>query len=314
MAEVPAAAVTFLGSGSLGVPTLAALHAAGLVHAVVSQPDRPAGRGLKLVPTPVSEWALANGVRLIRTESANEGEALQAVKQAGGPIVVVAFGQRLLPALIEGRLSVNLHPSDLPKWRGAAPIQRAMIAGERRIGVCAIRVADRMDAGNVLERFATEVGDAETAGEALDRIAVEAVPMMVRVVRRLLAGDAAGEVQDESCVSRAAKLSKADASVHFTDSAERVRLRVNGLQPWPGCTVRVAGQELRLLRVGAGSGRGRAGELLADGSIACDNGSVLPMLVQSPGGKAMEWNVWMRGQRVQPGTVVESNFPAGPVS
>jgi methionyl-tRNA formyltransferase len=171
-----------------------------------------------------------------------------------------------------------------------------------------------MDAGNVLERFATEVGDAETAGEALDRIAVEAVPMMVRVVRRLLAGDAAGEVQDESRVSRAAKLSKADASVHFTDSAERVRLRVNGLQPWPGCSVRVAGQELRLLRVGAGAGRGHAGELLADGSIACGDGSVLPMLVQSPGGKAMEWNVWMRGQRLQAGAVVESSFPAGPVS
>lgn len=305
-----ASGVAFLGSGSLGVPTLAALHDAGLVRVVVSQPDRPAGRGLKQQPTPVSAWALEHGVPLVRTENANEGEALAAVRDAGGPLVVVAFGQKLGPALIGERLSVNLHPSALPKWRGAAPIQRAMLAGEGRIGVCAIAVAERMDAGAILDAFETDLGETETAGEALDRVAVESVPMMRGVVDRLLRGDGSGRAQIDADATRAAKLSKLDASVRFDQPADRVRLRVNGLQPWPGCVVRVAGQDLRLLRMACGTGGGRPGELLADGSVACAPGAVRPVEVQPPGGRAMPWADWLRGRRVEAGVIVEPAFPA----
>lgn len=306
--------VAFLGSGSLGVPTLEALHTAGLLRVVVSQPDRPAGRGLKLVPTPVSEWALAKGVELVRTEDANQGEALEAIRGAGGPLVVVAFGQKLGPALRAGRLSVNLHPSALPRWRGAAPIQRAMLAGESRIGVCAIAVADRMDAGTILDSFETDVGSQETAGEVLDRVSRESVPMMLRVVDRLLRGQGDGLAQDESHSCRAAKLSKVDASVSLDQSADRVRLRVNGLQPWPGCLVRVAGQDLRWLRVGPAEGAGAPGTLLADGAVACAPGAVRPIEVQPPGGKAMAWADWLRGRRIDPGVRVESAFPSPDVT
>ena len=306
----PARGVTFLGSGSLGVPTLGALHAAGLLRAVVSQPDRPAGRGLKLVPTPVSEWALAHAVPLVRTADANAGEALEAVRACGGPIVVVAFGQKLGPALLADRPSVNLHPSALPKWRGAAPIQRAMLAGESRIGVCAIAVAERMDAGTILDSFETDLGPQETAGEALDRVAEASVPMMLRVVERLLRGDDGGRAQDEAHATRAAKLSKADASVRFDEPADRVRLRVNGLQPWPGCVVRVGGEEVRWLRVAPAEGRGVPGELLADGAVACARGAVRPVEAQSPGGRPMPWSDWLRGRRVAAGARVEPAFPA----
>ena len=305
-----ATGVAFLGSGSLGVPTLAALHAAGLVRVVVSQPDRPAGRGLKTQPTPVSALAIEHGVPLVRTENANEGEALAAVRAAGGPLVVVAFGQKLGHELIGERLSVNLHPSALPKWRGAAPIQRAMLAGEGRIGVCAIAVAERMDAGTILDSFETPLGDAETAGEALDRAATESVPMMCRVVERLMRGDGSGRAQDDALATRAAKLSKADASVTFDQPADRVRLRVNGLQPWPGCVVRVAGQDVRLLRVASAQGAGRPGELLADFSVARAAGAVQPIDVQPPGGKAMGWADWLRGRRIGAGAIVEPAFPA----
>lgn len=313
MAEA-APGIAFLGSGSLGVPTLAALHADGLVRAVVSQPDRPAGRGLRTQPTPVSTWALEHGVPLVRTENANGGEALEAVRAAGGPLVVVAFGQKLGPELIEGRLSVNLHPSALPKWRGAAPIQRAMLAGEGRIGVCAIAVAQRMDAGDVLDSFDTDLGESETAGEALDRVALESVPMMRRVVGRLLRGDGSGRAQLDAHATRAAKLSKADASVTFDQSADRVRLRVNGLQPWPGCVVRVAGQEVRWLRAAPSDGSGRPGELLRDGSVACAPGAVRPIEVQPAGGRAMPWADWLRGRRVEPGSMVEPAFPTAGAS
>jgi methionyl-tRNA formyltransferase len=306
--------VAFLGSGALGVPTLEALHAAGLLRVVVSQPDRPAGRGLKLAPTPVAAWALVKGVKLLRTDDANQGEALEAIRSVGGPLVVVAFGQKLGPALLAGRLSVNLHPSALPKWRGAAPIQRAMLAGEARIGVCAIAVAERMDAGTILDAFETDIGPQETAGEVLDRVAVESVPMMLRVVERLLHGQGEGRAQDEARASRAAKLSKADASVNLDQSGDRVRLRVNGLQPWPGCVVRVAGQDLRWLRVGPAEGAGAPGTLLADGAVACAQGAVRPIEVQPPGGKVMAWADWLRGRRIDPGARVESTFPSPDVA
>ena len=302
--------VAFLGSGSLGVPTLSALHAAGLLRVVVSQPDRPAGRGLKSQPTPVSAWAIAQGVPLVRTENANQGEALEAVRAAGGPLVVVAFGQKLGPALIGERLSVNLHPSALPKWRGAAPIQRAMLAGEGRIGVCAIAVAERMDAGAILDSYETDLGERETAGEALERAAAESVPMMLRVVDGLMRGDGSGRAQVDAAATRAAKLSRADASVALDQPADRVRLRVNGLQPWPGCVVRVAGNEVRWLRVARGSGSGRPGELLADGCVACGDGAVRPLEVQPAGGRAMAWDDWLRGRRIGSGAIVEPAFPA----
>ena len=308
MAEA-APGVAFLGSGSLGVPTLAALHARGLVRVVVSQPDRPAGRGLKTQPTPVSAWALDHHVPLVRTPDANQGPALEAVRAAGGPLVVVAFGQKLGPELLQGRLSVNLHPSALPKWRGAAPIQRAMLAGEGRIGVCAIAVAERMDAGVILDSFQTDLGERETAGEALDRVAQASVPMMGAVVERLMRGDAGGQAQVDADATRAAKLSRSDASVELGQSAERVRLRVNGLQPWPGCVMRVAGQEVRWLRAERGEGGGRPGELLRDGSVACGDGAVRPVEVQPAGGRAMPWADWLRGRRVEPGAMVEPAFP-----
>jgi methionyl-tRNA formyltransferase len=298
--------VSFLGSGTLGVPTLEALHRTGRLGVVVSQPDRPAGRGRQRTPTPVSAWALAHGVPLVRTEDANVGEALAAVQACGGPLVVVAFGQKLGPALLEGRGSVNLHPSSLPRWRGAAPIQRAMLAGEDTIGVCAIEVADRMDAGSILGQFTTRVGATETAGEVLDRVAIESVPMMERVVEALLRGEAQGQAQDEARATRAAKLSRADAWVDWTARADAVRLRINGLQPWPGCLARVDGRPLRLLRAGPVEGGGHPGEVLSDGAVACGEGAIMPLQVQSPGARAMTWSEWLRGQRLGPGSRLDS--------
>jgi methionyl-tRNA formyltransferase len=303
---VHADGVTFLGSGALGLPTLEALHRAGLVLRVISQPDRPAGRGRMPTATPVAAWAAAHGLPLMRTDDVNHGEAFEAVRGGDQPLVVIAFGQRIGPALLQDRLSVNLHPSDLPRWRGAAPIQRAMMAGEERIGVCAIRVVDRMDAGEVLDRFETHVGESETAGEVLDRVAADAVPMMSGVVRRLLAGERWGVPQDESRASRAAKLSKAEAWVDLAWMAHDVRLRVNGLQPWPGCVVHVGDREVRWLRASIALGQGRPGEILRDGAVACGQGAVLPLEAQEPGGRPVRWSEWLRGRRIPQGACVQS--------
>jgi methionyl-tRNA formyltransferase len=181
-----------------------------------------------------------------------------------------------------------------------------MLAGEDTIGVCAIEVADRMDAGSILGRLTTRVGATETAGEVLDRVAIESVPMMERVVEALLRGEAQGQAQDEARATRAAKLSRADAWVDWTARADAVRLRINGLQPWPGCQARVDGRPLRLLRAGPVEGGGHPGEVLSDGAVACGEGAIMPLLVQSPGARAMTWSEWLRGQRLGPGSRLDS--------
>ena len=186
--------VVFFGSGSLGVPCLQELARRGCIDVVVSQPDRPAGRGRVNTPTPISTAALECGLKLIRTDNANQLEIREQCARAK-VIVVIAFGQKLLPELIADRVAINLHPSALPKWRGAAPIQRAMMAGEQRITACAMAVAERMDAGAIYARHDFELGATETAGELHDRIARDSVEMMLQTIERARVGAIIGQEQ-----------------------------------------------------------------------------------------------------------------------
>ncbi|MCE9620245.1 MAG: methionyl-tRNA formyltransferase [Planctomycetes bacterium] len=303
--------VAFLGSGSLGEPCLRAFARRGWIDVVVSQPDRPAGRGRATTPTPISTSAMQCGLKLLRTADANHPEVREQCAKAK-VIVVIAFGQKLLPELLAGRTAINLHPSALPKWRGAAPIQRAMMAGEERIDACAMQVAPRMDAGAIYSRQSFDVGATETAGELHDRVARESVPMMVETVERALKGVLVGQDQDESMATRAAKLSKAEAFVDFSMPARLVRCRIHGLAPWPGCDAEIAGETIRLLRVrevaaaaratsGAGASSAMPGDILGDGLISCGEGAIELLSVQPAGGRAMEWAVYCRGRSIKPG-------------
>jgi len=240
--------VVFFGSGSLGVPCLQELARRGCIDVVVSQPDRPAGRGRVNTPTPISTAALECGLKLIRTDNANQLEIREQCARAK-VIVVIAFGQKLLPELIADRVAINLHPSALPKWRGAAPIQRAMMAGEQRITACAMAVAERMDAGAIYARHDFELGATETAGELHDRIARDSVEMILQTIERARAGAIVGQEQIEANATRAMKLSKSEAYVDFAQPAQLVRCRIHGLAPWPGCDAEISGEPIRLLRV-----------------------------------------------------------------
>ncbi len=329
--------VAFLGSGALGVPTLEALARRGWVEVVVTQPDRPAGRGRANTPTPVATAAERLGLRVLRTEDAN-GQEIREACAAARQLAVIAFGQKLSPELLGGRVAVNLHPSDLPRWRGAAPIQRAMMAGEERIVACAIAVAQRMDAGEIYAREAFEVGATETAGELHDRVALACEPMMVRVLEQAAAGALRGEAQDDALATRAAKLSKAEAFVDFSQEARLVRSRIHGLQPWPGCDATVAGHALRLLRVrdvaasGAAGGAASAvaasggdskasaagaiaggdntaaacGTILESGLVCCGDGAIELLEVQPVGGRAMSWADFRRGRAIAAGARIAS--------
>jgi methionyl-tRNA formyltransferase len=311
--------VMFFGSGEFGLPTLGWLHERHEVVAVVSQPDRPAGRKRVLTPTPVAAWALERGLPLLREGDVNRRAFVEQVAALEAEAsVVIAFGQKLGPALIEamGRLAVNLHASLLPVYRGAAPINWAMIHGEARTGVSVIGLAQRMDAGAVYATEAVDIDPRETAGELHDRLAGLGPAAVERVLEQLEAGRLQPMPQDHSRATRAPKLSKADGTTGFDMPAAEVRARVHGLTPWPGCRVRWTreGQQqgvLTLHRVADRSDapvdrgeRPEPGGVLEGGAVVCGQGVVELLALQKPGGRVMGWDEFVRGTPVRAGDVL----------
>src|SRR3954464_3059999 len=188
--------ILFAGSGEFGAPSLDALISTGQeIVQVISQPDRPAGRGRELTPTPIARLALERGLHVIKTANINEEKL-----DAAGLLVVIAFGQKIAPQVVNhARLgSVNLHASLLPKYRGAAPINWAIINGERLTGASVIRLAQKMDAGAILGQQHLPIGRLETAGSYHDRLAEAGAKLLVRVVKELEEGTAVEREQDES--------------------------------------------------------------------------------------------------------------------
>jgi methionyl-tRNA formyltransferase len=279
--------------------------------AVVSQPDRPAGRGGSMTPTPVAAWVLEHlpGVPLLRPERVNAGEVVESLRaKPADAWVVIAFGQKLGRALLADRFAINLHASRLPRWRGAAPIHAAILAGDAQTGNSVITLADRMDAGLILAQDSRPIAPEQTAGELHDLLASDGPGLVERVLAEHAAGRLTPREQDESLATLAPKLGKVDGWVDFADGAEACRRRINGLSPWPGVTAVFRGQPLKLLRARvADSPRSphAAPGTLANpeaGVVACGGGSTLHLLDVQPAGKrAMPWADFARGARVQAG-------------
>lgn len=302
--------VAFLGSGAFGLPTLESLLGAGghEVVLVVSQPDRPAGRGLKERPTPVAEFALARGLPLRRPDDVNRPDEVAAIDAARPEaLVIVAFGQKIAPAVLGSRFAINLHGSLLPRWRGAAPIQRAIEAGDAETGVCVISIAERMDAGVVYRSAATPIDPLETAAELHDRLAALGPSVVLPTLEDFRRGTLAPQVQDESLVTRARKIGREDTRVDPASMpAAAIRRKVHAFAPKPGCEVRIGAARVKLLRVrDEPAAAGPPGMLAADGSVACSTGSLRPVEVQPAGGRPMRWEEFLRGARAAAGTRVE---------
>jgi methionyl-tRNA formyltransferase len=299
------ARVALLGSGAFAIPSFSALASTpGIeVPLVITQPDRPAGRGRVLEPTPVGAWAAREGLRVVKPEDINAPEWVELlVHERIDALAVIAFGQKLSPAVLDGRVACNLHGSLLPRWRGAAPIQRSVMAGDDEVGVTVISIASRMDAGEVYARVATAIGPSETSGDLHDRLAQLGVPAMVDVVQGLLDGTARGTTQDESLATRARKLARADAWVDLRGTAREVCARINGLSPWPGtdCTIAGDGHEpmpIKLLRCRAVDASLPVGSVATSGVVGCGEGAIEVLEAQVPGGKPMPLVDLMRGRR-----------------
>lgn len=309
--------VVYFGSGAFGLPTLKMLAKEHELLGVVSQPDRPAGRGSTLTPTPISQWVIETGREslLVRPEKINDPAMVERLRSIEADAwVVIAYGQKLGVRLLADRFAINLHASLLPRWRGAAPINAAMLAGDETTGNSVITLADRMDAGLVLGESKREIDPSRTAGELHDLLSEDGPALVREVLNAKAAGILHGTIQDETLVTQADKLSRSDAWLDFSALAESVQRRVHGLTPWPGVAVRLGNMEFKLLRVQVESSPpqqpSRApGELLdADrGVIACGRGTSLRISEVQPSGKrSMSWAEFARGKRPDSGAVLRS--------
>lgn len=308
--------VVFLGSGAFGLPTFDRILETCEVPLVVSQPDRPAGRGRRETPTPIAARALEHGseLELLRTDSVNDPATIDRIDRARpDALVVIAFGQKIGPGILDRHFAVNLHASLLPRWRGAAPINRAMMAGDPVTGVSVISLADRMDAGEVHTTRSLEIDPLETAGELHDRLALLGPDAIDEVLVRLGRGEVRSTAQDDSAATHAAKLHRRDATVDLGLDAAAVRARIHGLTPWPGCDLAVRVEDgaanperLRIHRVDS-SDRVDVpmGTVLEDGTLGCGNGAIRLLEVQAPGGRVLDWASFSRGRGLPAGARLE---------
>ncbi|MFK7959376.1 MAG: methionyl-tRNA formyltransferase [Phycisphaerales bacterium] len=241
--------ITFMGSGAFGLPTIERLADEHEIALVVSQPARPAGRRRSVTPTPIAAWAEARGLDTFTPERLDSAARSRIAAAEADAQVVIAYGHKIPASLTEAAFSINLHASLLPRWRGAAPINHAMVAGDAETGVSVISLARKMDAGLVYGVARTAIDPFETAGELHDRLALLGPDLVANVLDAHRRGAAEGTSQDPDAVTAAPKLSRADAVLDFTRPAADVRARIHGFTPWPGCSVQIGDHALKLTRV-----------------------------------------------------------------
>lgn len=281
--------VVFMGTPAFSVPVLEALVAAGHeVAAVYSQPPRPAGRGRELRQSPVHARAEALGIEVRTPVSLRSEGAAKELGDLGAEVaVVVAYGLILPQAVLNAprRGCLNIHASLLPRWRGAAPIHRAIMAGDAETGVCIMRMEAGLDTGPVLLREATAIGPQETTAELHDRLSAMGAALIVQALARL--DDLVAEPQPEAGVTYAAKIDKAEARVDWARPAAEVDRLIRGLSPFPGAWIMVGDERVKLLRSRVAAGAGAPGQVLGGFTIACGEGAVEVLEAQREGKRPM---------------------------
>lgn len=299
--------IVFMGTPDFAVPTLTALAAAGHeVVAAYSQPPRPAGRGKQLQPSAVHRAAEALGIP-VRTPVSLRGAEEQAAFAAldADVAVVAAYGLILPQAVLDApRLGcLNVHGSLLPRWRGAAPVQRAILAGDETTGVTIMQMERGLDTGPMLATVETPV-DGKTAGDLTAELAGKGAALMVSVL-----ADLAGHppvVQPEEGVTYAHKIEKAESRLDFARNAGEVERQVRAFAPAPGAFFELEGERYRVLAAHVAQGSSAPGTTLDDAlTIACGEGAIRPLMVQRAGKPAMETAALLRGRAIAAGTVLQ---------
>ena len=299
--------LVFMGTPEFSVPVLDALVEAGhVIAAVYCQPPRPAGRGKKERPTPVHARAIELGLD-VRHPVSLKGAAEQAefATLNADAAVVVAYGLILPQAILDAPKygCLNIHASLLPRWRGAAPIHRAIMSGESETGVCIMQMEAGLDTGPVLLREATAIGEEETTAQLHDRLSAMGAALVVDALSRL--ADLTADPQPEAGVTYATKIDKSEARIDWSETAEEVDRKIRGLSPFPGAWCEFDGERLKLLSSRLSAGKGTAGEVLDDTlTIACGTGAIEVLTLQRAGKGAQPRDVFLRGMDIPKGSVL----------
>ena len=298
--------IAFMGSPDFAVPTLEALISASHdVCCVYSQPPRPAGRGKELRQTAVHEVAARHGIDVrtpLNFKAQEDRDAFAALKL--DVAVVVAYGLLLPRAILDApRLGCfNLHGSILPRWRGAAPIHRAVMAGDAVTGVQVMKMDVGLDTGPVMLTATTPINDGDTTGDVHDRLSLLGAGIMVDALAALEAGPVVLEQQAADGVTVAPKVSAAEARIDWTMPGDQVAARIRGMSPFPGAWFELDGQRIKVLHALADTGGGAPGAVLDDElKVACGSGAVRLTRLQRPGKGQMAGDEFQRGARIPKG-------------
>lgn len=308
----PSMKVVFAGTPEFAAVALRALHEAGFeIPVVLTQPDRPAGRGMQLQASPVKQYALAHGMQVLQPLSlrmdskdpqrADEARAAHARLQAldYDVMVVAAYGLILPRSTLDIKPCINIHGSLLPRWRGAAPIHRAIESGDPETGVTIMKMEEGLDTGPMMliERIAIDASD--TTGSLHDKLAALGARMIVEALRRMQQGTLEAVPQPEEGVTYAAKISKEEAKLDFGLKAEILARKIRAFNPFPGAYGQVNGAAVKIWRAEPVSGSGRPGQVLAADAqgivVACGQGALRLDELQKPGGKRLAATEFLKG-------------------
>lgn len=299
--------IVFAGTPEFAAQHLQALLDAGQqVIAVYTQPDRPAGRGQKLMPSPVKQLALQNGLPVLQPATLRDADAQAALAALHADLLVVVAYGLILPQIVldTPRLGcINSHASLLPRWRGAAPIQRAIAAGDSASGVTVMQMEAGLDTGPMLLKVTTPISPADTGGSLHDRLANLGAKAVVEAVVQLSNTGLSGEVQDDSLATYAHKLNKEEALLDWSRPAEELQRLIRAFNPWPSCHSTLQGVAVKIHAAELATGQGQPGTILSaerDGlTVACGQGALCLTRLQLAGGKALAVTDLLNSRREQ---------------
>lgn len=302
-----------MGTPDFAVPCLQRLLDDGHdVVGVFSQPDKPQGRKMVLTAPPVKQVALQEKLPVYQPETFKNGAVLPLLQELTPDIIVVVAYGKILPQYVLALPRygcVNVHGSLLPRWRGAAPIQWSVIAGDRTAGVTTMQMDAGLDTGDMLLRYETEIGARETAGELYERLAAAGAELLSETLRRLEKGDIVPERQDDAASCYASMLDKKLAQVDWRRTAREIDCLVRGLNPWPVALTTLHGERMKLYAAEPVQGSGAPGTVLVSDPksglvVACGDGALRLTEIQVVGGKRMQAGDYLRGHAVPAGTVL----------
>ena len=306
----------FFGTGDLGLPCLQTLIDMGSKpRLVVTSPDKPAGRGLKLTHSPIKDLALHSGVPILQPENVNNPEVVDRIRHVEADLgIIIAYGQKIGSVLINifPKGIINLHASLLPAYRGAAPINWAIINGEKETGLTVMQINEQIDAGKILNQLVVPIDPLERADELHDRLGQAGPTILLETIFQIQKGKLNPRPQDPARVSKAPKMSKDISPIDWSQPARKIAEWIRGLWPWPTATGVYESQDGRKVPVAfarawaikedeCGLSDRRPGLILADFSIVTGEGRLKILEIKPAGSKLMTWQDFMNGRRVKAG-------------